>query len=200
MATWRLREISRLCDNYEALLIVDEAHATGVIGEKGEGLVQQSGLEKRCFARVHTFGKAVGTHGAIVLGSNSLRDYLINFSRPFIYTTAMPAAAVKATAVSYSVFPSMSSERKQLDHLIRLFRSLASPLRITDSVTPIQGVIIQGNEAARAMATRLQANGFDIRAILYPTVPKGAERLRIVLHAFNTEEQLRDLVKALGVN
>jgi 8-amino-7-oxononanoate synthase len=85
-----LLEISSLCERYGAGLIVDEAHATGVTGAKGEGLVQQLSIQHKCFARVHTFGKACGCHGAIVLGSEKLKNYLINFSRPFIYSTSLP--------------------------------------------------------------------------------------------------------------
>ena len=95
-------ELSEICNRYGAHLIVDEAHATGIIGERGEGLVQQSGFHSECFARVHTFGKAVGCHGAVVLGSHSLRNYLINFSRPFIYSTALPESAIMAINKSYT--------------------------------------------------------------------------------------------------
>ncbi|MGZ5245809.1 MAG: aminotransferase class I/II-fold pyridoxal phosphate-dependent enzyme, partial [Flavitalea sp.] len=95
-----LKEIAELCQRYEAFLIVDEAHATGIVGASGEGLVQELKLNEKCFARVHTFGKAVGTHGAIVLGSCELRDYLINFSRAFMYTTALPPASVSAISTA----------------------------------------------------------------------------------------------------
>jgi 8-amino-7-oxononanoate synthase len=192
-----LSAITELCSSNNALLVIDEAHATGVIGDKGEGLVQELALENKCFARVHTFGKAVGTHGAIILGSSVLRDYLINFSRPFIYTTAMPASGVLATGAAYSIFPSMTKERAHLRELINMFRENASGFELTGSATPIQGVIIPGNERVRAVAATLQANGLDVRAILYPTVPKGSERLRVVLHAFNTEEEIARLIAVL---
>lgn len=85
-----LKDISLLCKKYKANLIVDEAHSTGITSNGGKGRVQELNLEKEIFARVHTFGKGLGCHGAVVLGSNLLRDYLINFSRAFIYTTALP--------------------------------------------------------------------------------------------------------------
>ncbi len=91
-----LEKISELCENYNAHLIIDEAHATGVFGNTGEGLVQQLHLQKKCFARIHTFGKACGVHGAAILGSETLKNYLINFSRPFIYTTALPPSSFAA--------------------------------------------------------------------------------------------------------
>lgn len=192
-----LRQIAELCDNYEAHLIVDEAHATGVVGERGEGVIQALHLEKRCFARVHTFGKALGCHGAIVLGSETLKQYLINFSRPFIYTTAMPVSAVHTILTSYSIFPAMKAEREQLASLVQTFHDLKDGLRLCNSNTPVQGVIIPGNEHVKRAAWELQSQGLDVRPILYPTVPKGSERLRVVLHAFNTIQQVERLLSAL---
>jgi 8-amino-7-oxononanoate synthase len=104
-----LTAISDLCRQYGAYLIVDEAHATGVVGAKGEGLVQQLTLQTACFARVHTFGKAVGCHGAIVLGSERLRKCLINYCRSFIYSTALPEASVAAIRCPYELFPNMNA-------------------------------------------------------------------------------------------
>ncbi len=192
-----LDQIADLCDSYGAKLIVDEAHATGVIGKRGEGVVQKMGLDQRCFARVHTFGKALGCHGAAILGSDLLRQYLINFSRPFIYTTAMPTSAVQAIAESYRIFPAMETEREQLGKLVQQFRAHKEELRLCNSVTPIQGIIIPGNDRVKEVATRLQEAGIDVRAILYPTVPKSMERLRVVIHAFNTEDELTRLILIL---
>ena len=192
-----LQEIAGLCAAYGAHLIVDEAHATGIIGKKGEGLVQHLGLQTACFARIHTFGKAVGCHGAIVLGSEQLRNYLINFSRAFIYTTALPESSVLAIRIAYELFPQMKEERGRLQELITRFQQASLAFQRLDSATAIQGVIVPGNEAVRALSARLQAAGLDIRPILYPTVPKGSERLRIVLHAFNTIGELDTLIAGL---
>lgn len=192
-----LRELAGLCAAYGAHLIVDEAHATGIIGKKGEGLVQHLGLQSACFARIHTFGKAVGCHGAIVLGSEQLRNYLINFSRAFIYTTALPESSVLAIRIAYELFPQMKEERGRLQELITRFQQASLAFQRLDSATAIQGVIVPGNEAVRALSARLQAAGLDIRPILYPTVPKGSERLRIVLHAFNTIGELDTLIAGL---
>ncbi len=193
-----LEQLVQLCERYKAHLVVDEAHATGVIGEKGQGLVQQLQLQSRCFARVHTFGKAVGCHGAIVLGSETLRNYLINFSRPFIFSTALPEASIAAILASYAAFPAMTAERSHLQQLIHTFQQAAIPWQKLHSGTPIQVVIIPGNDAVKQVANRLQAAGLDIRPILYPTVPKGSERLRIVLHAFNTPAELDKLITELN--
>jgi 8-amino-7-oxononanoate synthase len=193
-----LSEISDLCEKYNAGLIVDEAHATGVIGEEGEGLVQQLHLQEKCFARIHTFGKACGCHGAVVLGSAQLKNYLINFSRQFIYSTSLPPSATAAIAASYKIFPALQNERNHLKDLIASFKKNEIRYHLLNSDTPIQVVIIPGNEEVKKVATSLQENKLDVRAILYPTVPKGKERLRIVFHAFNTIEETEKLIEILS--
>ncbi len=192
-----LGEMAGLCKRYGAHLVVDEAHATGVVGSRGEGLVQELGLENDCFARIHTFGKAVGCHGAIVLGSRTLKDYLVNFSRAFIYTTALPAASVWAIRLAYGIFPSLDDHRDRLRRLISRFREAPIGYERLNSQTPIQVVIVPGNEAVKKLASRLQDHQLDVRPILYPTVPKGGERLRIVLHSFNTTEEVDLLIGCL---
>ena len=188
-----LNQIAALCDQYRAHLIVDEAHATGVIGEKGEGLVQALGLQQRCLARIHTFGKACGVHGAAVLGSENLRNYLINFSRTFIYTTALPETSLAAIAASYEIFPHLVNERQHLAEIISRFQLAASKYQLLVSETPVQVILIPGNDNVKRDAMELQQNGFDIRPILSPTVARGAERLRIVLHSFNTMQEVIQL-------
>ncbi|WP_291942333.1 8-amino-7-oxononanoate synthase [Chitinophaga sp.] len=192
-----LQQIAKMCKELNACLIVDEAHATGIIGAKGEGLVQHLGLQDYCFARVHTFGKAVGCHGAVVLGSTTLRDYLINFCRTFIYTTALPPAAIAAVQASYSLFPYMHEARAQLKQLTAYFRKGIHHFENIPSETPIQAVITKGNEYTRTVAAALQESGLDVRAILHPTVPKGEERLRIVLHSYNTTAEIDRLLAVL---
>jgi 8-amino-7-oxononanoate synthase len=192
-----LKEIISLCKKYNAHLIIDEAHATGIIGEKGEGLAQHQQLQNDIFCRIHTFGKACGCHGAAVLGSTQLKDYLINFARSFIYSTSLPEHSVAFIKVSYETFPSMVEERNYLQKLITQFQSANIQYEKLISQTPIQIVIIPGNDEAKKLAEKLQQNNLDVRAILYPTVPKGEERLRIVLHAFNTSKELNKLIGLL---
>jgi 8-amino-7-oxononanoate synthase len=192
-----LPEIVTLCKKYNAHLIIDEAHAVGVVGKNGEGLAQQLQLQDECFARLYTFGKAVGCHGAVVAGSKRLRDYLMNFTRSFIYSTALPEVAVAAIQACYHVFPGMYEERSLLKKLIETFQSSNLAYEKIISNTPIQAIIVPGNEEVKEVAAKLQQQGFDVRPILYPTVPKGKERLRIVLHAFNTPSQLQQLIKLL---
>ena len=193
-----LSELVAIAEVHKAHLIIDEAHATGVIGERGEGLVQDLQFQHKIFARVHTFGKACGCHGAVVLGSDSLRDYLINFARSLVFSTSLPEHSVAMIKESYEIFPKMNEERVYLKKLIHQFQS--APIRFEKliSITPIQIVIIPGNEEVKKVAAELQANNLDVRAILYPTVPKGKERLRIVLHAFNTAKEVSLLGKILA--
>lgn len=192
-----LTSVVLLAEKYNAHLIIDEAHATGIIGNKGEGLTQSLGLQHRVFARIHTFGKAVGCHGAVVLGSNRLRDYLINFSRSLMYTTSLPPSAIEAIKYSYQLFPTMHAERNHIQLLVNFFQTASLPYEKLPSSTPIQGVIVPGNDAVKKLAQMIQEGGIDVRPILYPTVPKGAERLRIVLHAFNTINELEQLCRML---
>jgi 8-amino-7-oxononanoate synthase len=192
-----LQQLVQLCKKYNAHLIIDEAHATGVIGASGEGLVQYLHLQDEIFCRVHTFGKACGCHGAAVTGSQRLRNYLINFARSFIYSTALPEQAVALIQASYQTFPNMMNERKHLQRLINLFQSSDIPYEKSISQTPIQIVIVPGNDQIKILAEKLQQNNLDVRPILYPTVTKGKERLRIVLHAFNTENEVQFLIGEL---
>ncbi len=193
-----IEPIVQICKASGAHLIVDEAHATGVVGDRGEGLVQQEGFQSQCFARIHTFGKAVGCHGAIVLGSDSFRNYLINFSRPFIYSTSLPESSILAIKRAYELFPRLHSERSHLKSLVTRFQDTDTSYRKVISNTAIQAVIVPGNEYVKELANKLQVYNLDVRPILYPTVPKGSERLRIVLHAFNTEAELEQLLELLG--
>lgn len=192
-----LEELVAIATTANAHLVIDEAHATGVIGNRGEGLVQQLGLQNNIFARVHTFGKACGCHGAVVLGSRALHDYLVNFARSFVFSTALPAHSIALIQASYKRFPTMEKERAHLRTLVQRFQSAEIRYEKLVSTTPIQAVIVPGNDTVRTLAKRLQQNGLDVRPILYPTVPKGKERLRIVLHAFNTTGEMEQLINVL---
>jgi 8-amino-7-oxononanoate synthase len=189
--------ISDLCERYSANLIVDEAHATGVFGENGRGLINQLNLTDRVFARIVTFGKALGVHGAIVLGSKNLRHYLINFARSFIYTTAAPIHNIIAVNCAYQYLYQV--DQRFIHQNIALFRNAlkAHQINALDSESTIQGILFSSNEATKQAAAILQSKGFDVRAILSPTVALGKERLRICLHTFNSDEEMRSLVNHL---
>lgn len=195
-----LVEMASLCLNMGAELLVDEAHATGVFGHSGQGLVQALNLQDQIWARVHTFGKAVGAHGAVVVGTEVLREYLINFSRSFIYTTALPDPLLARIRWGYTEM-AKGELRQLLQQRLAQFKTALDPAilkHFIPSDSPIQCVLIPGNNAAKELASKLQAAGFDIRAILSPTVPKGQERLRICLHSFNTENQIRELTELMN--
>jgi 8-amino-7-oxononanoate synthase len=192
-----LKELVELCQKYDAALIVDEAHAGGVFGEKGEGLVVKYNLQDAIFARIVTFGKAYGCHGAVVLGNKLLRDYLINYSRSFIYTTALPLNSILTIKKAHQFLTENIDRIEKLNSNIEYFkfRIQNSEFRIIESKSSIQCIIVSGNDAVKQLAENIQSKGFDVRPILSPTVPKGRERLRICLHSFNTKEQIDELLK-----
>jgi 8-amino-7-oxononanoate synthase len=195
-----LVEIAALCNRVGAALIVDEAHATGVFGAKGAGLVSSLNLEKIVFARVHTFGKALGGFGAAVVGSATLRSYLVNFSRPFIYTTALPPTVVRHLANVYCYLNSSTFSNTPLQAVIAAYNQIFVAnigLNCSNNNSPIQVIRIGDNELCSQLANQLQRMGFAVKAIKSPTVAVGTERLRICLHAFNTPEELLLLHNAL---
>lgn len=194
-----LQAIAKLCKTYQANLIVDEAHATGIFGNQGRGLVSQLNLENDVFARIITFGKAIGTHGAIILGSQILRNYLINFARSFIYTTAAPLHNIIAINCAYQLLVNGDFE-KQIQQKIALYNEQIKDLNlpVIESYSAIQTILFNNNETARNAAHKLQSKGFNVKAILSPTVAEGKERLRICLHTFNTNQEITDLVKELA--
>jgi 8-amino-7-oxononanoate synthase len=194
--------IADLCEKYGALLIVDEAHSTGIYGENGEGLVCHYGLENRVYARIHTFGKALGFHGAVIVGSKILRDYLINYSRSFIYSTGIPPHYYLQIQAIYSQLIHSNSQlnKTRLFDLINYFkREIKSikKIQITNSFSPIQAVIIGDNFKAKTIENQLLSQGFFVKAILSPTVAIGTERLRVSIHSFNTKLEIDGLVDAI---
>jgi 8-amino-7-oxononanoate synthase len=198
-----LAEIAAVCDQYGARLIVDEAHATGVTGEKGEGVVCARGLQDQVFARVHTFGKALGCHGAAVVGADILKQYLINFSRTFIYTTALPGQSLHAIACAYQHMRGGSFTNKPLHELIAYFRGKVRERAMDgwkESSSAIQALVTGGNERSKKLAECLQQAGLQVNAILHPTVPAGEERLRVCLHTFNTTAQIDLLFETMRKN
>ena len=193
-----LQLVAELCDRYQALLLVDEAHATGVLGNNGEGLVSKYKLQNKVYACVFTYGKALGLHGAAVTGSTTLRNYLINFSRPFIYSTALPPHACQQIQIAYQLLP--QTNRQLLFDLIDYFRNSVKALNgysFIDSHSQIQGIIIGDNTKAKNLSDYLFQKGIYAKAILSPSVPVGTERLRICLHSYNTTSHVDLLLKEI---
>lgn len=195
-----LLELVELAEKYGANLVVDEAHATGVFGPKGEGRVVELGLQNRVYARVHTFGKALGGHGAIVLGSGVLREFLINFARSFIYTTALPLYSLLWVQNAYDILSKRCYKELEMRFLITLLQENLKGLLgavMSSNEGPIQSLLIPGNGQAKQVSAALAAAGFYAKAILYPTVPRGKERLRICIHQFNTQEEVLGLCNTI---
>jgi 8-amino-7-oxononanoate synthase len=194
-----LVELVALVERYDATIVLDEAHSTGVEGTNGAGLATSLGLSGRIGVRVYTFGKAMGCHGACVVGSELIRQFLINTSRPFIYTTALPPHALLTISSAFIHLQRHPELNNQLKINIQHFADAMSinPTFVS-SGTAIQRVIIPGNESVIRAATDLRGKGFDVRPIRRPTVPPGAERIRICLHAFNTADDITALAKEIN--
>ncbi|WP_420579647.1 aminotransferase class I/II-fold pyridoxal phosphate-dependent enzyme [Reichenbachiella sp.] len=198
-------DIISLSETYGAKIIVDEAHSTGLYGTAGSGKLCALGLEEHIFARVHTFGKAMGVHGAVICGSQELIDYLINFARPFIYTTALPLHSLLSIDAAFDHLSKNMELQKNSKEKIFYFNSLFNQniggnenmLRM-ESNTPIQPIVVPGNARVKSIAEALQNSGFDVRPILSPTVKEGSERLRISIHTHNSEEEISELINELA--
>ncbi|MGV6862611.1 MAG: aminotransferase class I/II-fold pyridoxal phosphate-dependent enzyme [Putridiphycobacter sp.] len=194
-----LHDLVRLCQQYGAYLIVDEAHSGGLYGALGEGLVSKYNLDDAVFLKLITFGKAYGSHGALVLGNPKIRQFLINFARSFIYTTALPLHSLKRIEQAIDLSKLMTNHRRNLFDLVSYFKTKAKvkAIDLIESQTPIQSILVPGNTTAKALEQQLQQNGFAVKAILSPTVPKGQERIRICLHAHNMKNHIDELFELL---
>nr|WP_242156365.1 8-amino-7-oxononanoate synthase [Aestuariivivens sediminis] len=222
-----LETLVQLCKAHTAHLIIDEAHAVGVFGENGVGLVQKFGIEKEVFARLVTFGKALGCHGAAILGSETLKEYLVNFSRSLIYTTALPPHSLATVHTIYNELyktdNALSGDQhrekwhpniRKLHQNIMVFKAEIKRLKLNavsrgeapeeirgfiESDSAIHSCVIPGNAKVKHLARILQSNGYGVKPILSPTVPKGQERLRFCLHAYNSEEEIIHVLETLSM-
>ena len=195
-----LSEISTLAKKHNAWLMVDDAHGVGVLGPQGGGLVEQLGMNlKQVPVLVGTLGKSFGTFGAFVAGSEALIETLIQFSRSYIYTTALPPAVAAATLASLKIVRQESWRRDNLVQLVTRFRRGAEQigLQLGGSNTPIQPVLINNDAKVMQVGQSLRDAGFLVGAIRPPTVPVGTGRLRITFSADHSEEQVDQLVAAL---
>ncbi|GAA3944122.1 8-amino-7-oxononanoate synthase [Hymenobacter algoricola] len=199
-----LVELAAFCRTKDLYLVVDEAHSNGIYGPSGEGLVAALGLENEIFARILTFGKALGSQGAAVAGPAVLRDYLLNFSRPFIYTTALPPLTIAALTAAYELLPALGPEREKLfglsDYLKATLNAVPG-LRVPATSHVIHPVFFADNpgpEKVRQVAAAARAAGFDVRPIVAPTVAVGTERLRLIVHSYNTKGEIDGLARVLG--
>lgn len=188
-----LQEIVKLAKQYNADLLVDEAHAFGVFGN---GLIEKYGLESEITATVVTYGKALGTHGAAILCNDIIKSYLINFASPFIYSTSAQDFQWMSIKTGYEFLEDHQELSTRLKENIKAFRSqgLESP---SSESSPIQAIIIPDNQKLKMLQKSLFEKGFQTYAIHSPTVKEGTERLRICLHSFNTEEEIIRLTEII---
>jgi 8-amino-7-oxononanoate synthase len=205
-----ISELRRLCQQYNAILIVDDAHGFGTIGTGGRGCVEHfsksmklekdnTQLQAQDLIQIGTLGKAFGSSGAFVAGSQAVIDYLVQFGRPYIYTTAMPPSTAAASRQALSLLAKADSERLHLDALIVRFRSECKKMgyQLWPSFTPIQPIVLGSSERAMACSEFLRQRGLLVTAIRPPTVPNGSARLRVTLSAQHSFEDLECLLAAL---
>ncbi len=193
-----LELIAELAQEFHAYLIVDEAHSAGVFGRKGKGLVEELGLGSKVFARLVTFGKSYGSHGAAIFGEKALIDYLVNFSRSFIYTTALPPYEYNRIKC---VVDSENIDRCQLElqQKIKYFRGgLCSFSPLSNESSPIQMLRVGDIDRTRLISQVINDNKIAVKPIYSPSVKTGSEGVRICLHAFNSVEEIDKLLKVLN--
>ena len=192
--------LAALARKHGAWLMIDEAHSLGVLGREGRGLIDpQLHGSDAVQVQIGTLGKALGTHGGFVTGSNDLIETLIQQSRTYIYTTALPAAVAVATLASLQIARSEEWRRENLRALVQRFRTGAQQLalELQDSATPIQPVILGNEQRTLDVSARLEEQGLLVTAIRPPTVPKGSARLRVTFTALHTEADVDRLLAAL---
>ena len=190
--------LSKYCDENKLFLVVDEAHAVGVFGN---GLCVATGILDQTFARIVTFGKAFGSHGAAILGSNELKEYLVNFARSFIYTTGLPPHAIATINEAHHLLQESEVAAvlgKRIDYFLQTKEKLSLDTLFVPSCSAVQCAVIPGNIKVKNIATELQDKGFEVKPILSPTVPEGQERLRFCLHSYNSELEISEVLQLLA--
>lgn len=193
-----LRTMQALCQQFNAPLLLDDAHGLGVTGPEGKGTAAVQGIAAtELFCLMANFGKALGVGGAFIGGSKTVIDYLTQFGRHYVYSTGLSPALCAAVIKSVELCRSQQWRRDKLHSNIALFRHLAEDLALLKSESAIQGVVLGSSERALAVSQQLKAAGIWLSAIRSPTVPKGSERLRITLSAQHTEHDIKQLVQQL---
>jgi 8-amino-7-oxononanoate synthase len=199
-----LEELLNASRAYEAIVVVDEAHATGVLGTRGEGMVHASGLRDSDVLTVHTCGKALGAAGAFVAGNDVVIRYLVNKARGFMYTTALPPLVARQVGHSFALLEAegeamVATLRERSTKVRRELRERLCLWSVPDGVTPIIPIIIGSESATLAAAEVLRASGFDVPAVRPPTVPMGASRLRLNISLRHSAGMLSEVVEAIVV-
>jgi len=195
-----LSDINEIVNKYDAHLILDKAHSTGTFGETGNGLWNSIKLQEHIFARIYTFGKALGASGAVICTNQITYNYLMNYAHPAIYSTAPMPIQAWVCAHQLEKLQSKPNEIKRLQNLINYWNQKNK--RNNSSISnnpnsPIQYIKATGNEHALNLAKKLQTLNYQLKPMLSPTISTGQERLRITLHAFNTEDEISSLLNEL---
>jgi len=195
-----LARYATLCRSAGAALIVDEAHAVGIYGARGSGLIEAAGIARDVLVSINTAGKALGVSGAFVSGSSWAIEYLVQRGRPFVFSTAPPPSLAAALEASLAIVTAEPERREQLMRLSRELRvQLAGEgVAVPPGSSQIVPVVLGDNDRALAVAQSLQSQGFDVRAIRPPTVAPGTSRLRISVNVGLSEATIRGFAAALG--
>ena len=197
-----LSDLESLAEQYEAMLYVDDAHGTGIMGPTGRGTIEHFGLEQRIPFHMGTMSKALGSHGAYIVGPNDLIQYLINVTRPFIFTTALPPAIAAAAAAAVAVIRGEPERRMKLwSNRQQLFNGMQNlGFRMTQTVSPILPMLVGDAAVASAFAERLLTHGIYASAIRPPTVPDGTSRIRFTVTSEHPTEQIDEALRALDLS
>ncbi|MDX1446029.1 pyridoxal phosphate-dependent aminotransferase family protein, partial [Lishizhenia sp.] len=188
-----LKGTVEICKKYGAHLIVDEAHAGACFGKNGGGRIEELGLEDEVFARLLTFGKGFGAHGAVVLSSQLVKDNLVNFARSFIYTTTLPETSVYRVQQIITQTDFKALQLKLQANIARF----CDVFGLKNNGSPIQCLTADNIDTLKAWEKKLKAANIGIKCILPPTVKPGEERLRVCVHAFNTAEEIEQLAQLI---
>lgn len=196
-----LSDLTSLAERYDAMLYVDDAHGTGIMGPTGRGTIELFGLERRIPFHMGTLSKALGSHGAYIVGPHEVIQYLINVTRPFIFTTALPPAIAAAATAAVSVIQREPERRARLwSNRQRLFDGMQKlGFRMTQTVSPILPILVGDAAIASALADRLLTHGIYASAIRPPTVPDGTSRIRFTVTSEHTTEQIDEALHALDL-
>jgi 8-amino-7-oxononanoate synthase len=195
-----LEEISGICENHNAFLIVDEAHSTGTFGKDGKGLCIHFSLQNKVWARIYTFGKALGTAGAILAISKPTRNFLINFAHPLIYSTAPTPLQSFICQKQLETLKNQKELLTTLKNRIGFWNSSVASLDnkfSKNEASPVQYFLTQGNQKSLDLVQHLDKKGIQVKAMLSPTVKMGTERIRISLHNFNQNTEIEQLITSI---
>lgn len=194
-----LPDLLNLCKSHDATLLVDDAHGTGVMGPNGRGTIEHFGLNPADVIQMGTLSKAIGASGGYIAGTGSLKEYLINTSKAFIYTTAQPPAIAAATTTALQIIQKEPERRERLwENRNYLYSELKNMgFQFTDTQSPILPIIVKSPETALQMSQALYKTGIYVPAIRPPTVPKDSSRLRITVSSNHRKEQLLEVVETI---